>query len=50
VASKPVVLEPHAGVGVPAYLVTLVRARKRDWNFASRMLWPKARGPLWFGD
>jgi hypothetical protein len=34
----------------PSYLGTLVGARKREGNFASRMLRPKARRPRWFGD
>jgi hypothetical protein len=38
------------GLVSPSYLGTLVTARKREGNFASRMIRPKARGPRWFGD
>jgi hypothetical protein len=38
------------GLVSPSYLGTLVGARKCEGNFTLRMLWPKARGPLWFGD
>jgi hypothetical protein len=50
VARESVVLEPYTGVVSPSYLGMLVGARKREGNFASRMLRPKARGPRWFGD
>jgi hypothetical protein len=50
VAREPVVLQPYADVGVSLYLGTSVGARKREGNLASRTPWPKARGPLCFGD
>jgi hypothetical protein len=49
VACESVVLEPYAGVGVPVVSWYIGRG-KREGNFTLWMLWPKARGPRWFGD
>jgi hypothetical protein len=50
VACESLVLGHMLGLVSPSYLGMLVGARKREGNFASRMLRPKARGPRWLGD
>jgi hypothetical protein len=50
VARKPVVLEPHTGVGVPVVSQYVGRGPEARGNFVSWMLRPKARGPRWLGN